>query len=234
MCTAGYFASRARAQVDGDVRDFFRTIEELAGIPKTRIRPTNDSPFVRLEEDGQRHLRLLRWGLVPAWSKTEKFPYPTYNARAETVTEKATFREPFRRRRGLMTWISYVEWRDEQGAKIPYEFSLASGEPIAFAGLWDRWGSGDSAFESCTMITCEPNDLAAPYHDRMPVILQPEDFDGWMDPKSDPKDLLALLRPLPAEQMVAVPANPDDFKRPSSKTKKPETAQPPPASLFDF
>ena len=229
MCTAGYFASRSRSKVGADVRDFFQTIEELANVPKTKIRPTNESPFVRMEEDGHRHLRLLRWGLVPSWSKTETFPYPTYNARSETITEKRTFREPFRRRRGIMAWISYVEWRDEKGMKVPYEFSLANGDPIGFAGLWDSWGQGESSFESCTMITCEPNDLASPYHDRMPVILQPDDFEHWLDPNADSKDLLALLRPLPSELMVAELANADDFKRPSKAKITKAVA----ASLFD-
>ncbi len=215
-----------------DVMEFFQTVEEMANIPKTLLRPTLDTPFVRMENDGKRHLRFLRWGLTPPWSETPKFPFPTYNARSETLTEKATFREPFKKRRGLMTWISYVEWRDEDGIKIPYEFSLASGEPIAFAGLWDHWGKDETYFESCTMITCEPNELAAPYHDRMPVILQPEDFDEWMAPTSSPKDLLTLLKPLPSELLIAERANPDDFKRPSTiKDKK--AVKVTTASLFD-
>ncbi len=234
MCTAGYFASKARAHVGSEIREFFHTVEEMAGISKTRIRPTDSSPFVRLEDDGQRHLRFLHWGLTPSWSKTPKFPFPTYNARCETVTEKATFRDAFKKRRGLMVWTSYVEWRDENGVKIPYEFMLENGDPIGFAGLWDQWGTGTEYFESCTMITCDPNSLAAPFHDRMPVILEPDNFEEWLSAKTPTDDLLSLLRPLPSDRLVAVLANADDFKRPvKSKQSKPG-APPLVQSLFDF
>jgi len=231
VCTAGYFASRSRSHVAAEVTEFFQTVEEMAGIPRTLLRPTDSTPFLRMEGDGKRHMRFMRWGLTPNWSKTAKFPYPTYNARCETIAEKASFREAFKSKRGLMPWLSYVEWREEGDRMIPYEFRLRSDDPIAFAAIWDQWGQGEEAFESCSMVTCEPNSLAAPYHDRMPVILESDDFDHWLDPEANPKDLLALLRPLPSELLVCELANPDDFRR-KSKSKSTLTQQAV-LSLFD-
>jgi len=211
MCSAGYIASRAK--LGREVSEFFATIEEMANLPRRTIRPTNESPFVRIEADGHRHLRHFHWGLIPFWAKDRKIAYQTFNARSETLTEKPTFREPFRKRRGILAWTSYVEWREEDKKNIPYEFSLASGEPIGFAGLWDVWGPPESQVESCTMVTTVPNELAVDYQDRMPVILRPEDWDAWLDPEAKPADLLALLVPYPASEMIVEHADPDDFKR---------------------
>jgi len=211
MCSAGYIASRAK--LGREVSEFFATVEEMANIPRRIIRPTNESPFVRIEADGNRHMRQMHWGLIPYWAKDKKVGYATFNARAETIREKPTFREPFRKRRGILAWTSYVEWREEGGKNIPYEFSLASGEPMGFAGLWDSWKSGETHVESCTMITTTPNELAIDYQDRMPVILQPADFEAWLDPGSNEKDLMALLTPFPAELFVVRPADPEDFRR---------------------
>ena len=211
MCSAGYIASRAR--LGREVSEFFATLEEMADLPRRTIRPTNESPFVRTEADGHRHMRFLHWGLIPFWAKDRKIAYQTFNARSETVAEKPSFREPFRRRRGILAWSSYVEWREEHGKNIPYEFSLASGEPLGFAGLWDAWGTGETRIESCTMVTTAPNEVVADYQDRMPVILRPEDFDLWMDPAAKQQDLMALMVPFPADLMEVIRADPDDFRR---------------------
>lgn len=211
MCSAGYIASRAR--VGRDVAEFFATIESMIATPSKPIRPTEASPFVRLEADGQRHLRHLHWGLIPYWARDRKLAHATFNARAETVAEKPTFREPFRRRRGIMAWTEYIEWREEQGRNVPYKFSLASGDPIGFAGLWDRWSDGETTIESCTMVTTEPNELAIRYQERMPVILHHEDYELWLDPSAKHVDLLGLLTPYPADLMVVEPADPEDFRR---------------------
>jgi putative SOS response-associated peptidase YedK len=175
------------------------------------LRPTKGANMMRLEDD-RRVMRSLHWGLVPHWAKDRKIGYQTFNARAETIAEKPAFRESFKRRRGILIWDSYIEWREEQGKKIPYEFSLIEPGPICFAGLWASWGQEGDYFESCTLITCPPNALAAEYHDRMPVILAKEDFDTWLDPGADPKELLALLTPFDAEKMAAWKADPLDFK----------------------
>ena len=193
--------------------EFFQTIEKMADLPRRVIRPTNLSPFVRLDADGNRHLSDLHWGLIPFWAKDKKIAYQTFNARSETIAEKPSFRDPFKKRRGILAWSGYIEWREENKVNVPYEFMLASGEPICFAGLWDTWGTGEQAIQSCTMVTTVPNELVVDYQDRMPVILRPSDFDAWLDPEANPKDLLALLTPFPAEEMICDLADPDDFRR---------------------
>lgn len=220
MCSAGYIASRAR--VGREVSEFFATLEEMADLPRRTIRPTNASPFVRIEGDGKRHLRMLHWGLIPRWAKDRKIAYQTFNARSETITEKPSFREAFRLRRGILAWSSYVEWREEEGKNIPYEFAMANGEPLGIAGLWETWGAGADRIESCTMVTTTPNSLAVDYQDRMPVILDPRDFEAWMDPAAKPADLLALLAPFSADRMIVEPADPDHFKR--KKAERPGKA----------
>lgn len=211
MCSAGYIASQAR--VGKEVSEFFATLEEMADLPRRTIRPTESSPFIRVEDDAKRHLRMLHWGLIPYWAKEKKIAYQTFNARSESMAEKPTFREPFRKRRGILGWSGYVEWREEDGKNIPYEFILASGEPLGIAGLWDSWSRDEKVVESCTMITTVPNSLVVDYQDRMPVILHPEDFDAWMDPTAKPDDLLALMAPFPEDLMRVEPADPEHFKR---------------------
>jgi len=211
MCSAGYIASRAR--VGREVSEFFATIEEMADLPRRTIRPTESSPFIRLEGDANRHLRMLHWGLIPYWAKEKKIAYQTFNARSESIAEKPTFREPFKKRRGILAWSGYVEWREEDKKNIPYEFFLANGEPLGIAGLWDTWSRDGVVIESCTMVTTVPNELVVDYQDRMPVILHPEDYDAWMDPSAKPADLLALMTPFPAGLMVVEPADPEHFKR---------------------
>ena len=182
-------------------------------IPRRPIRPTDQSPIVRLEDDGFRHMRSMHWGLIPFWAKNGKFGHATFNARSETIAEKPTFREPFRRRRAILPWLSYVEWREEKGKNIPYEFSLRSKAPLALAGLWDSWTDGVTEIESCTVVTTTPNELASAYQDRMPVILHPEDFALWLNPNSSIRDLFPLMSPFPSELMEVAPANSEDFRR---------------------
>ena len=141
---------------------------------------------------------MLRWGLVPFWSKEPASGYSTINARAETVMTKPTYREPFRRRRCIVPASGFYEWRVEPGSKgkQPYHFRRADGEPMSFAGLWDRWQKGDAEpIESFTIIVGGAPPSIAPYHDRSPVILEPDWFDMWLDPATDPKMLGPMLAP---------------------------------------
>ena len=176
------------------------------------LRPTGPASMMRVE-GGKRVMRSLSWGLVPHWAKERKIAYQTFNARAETVTEKPAFRDSFKTRRGILVWDSYVEWRDENGVKTPYEFGLIEPGPICCAGLFASWGFGNELFESCTLITCPPNDLASQFHDRMPVILAKRDFDQWLDPEAERTGLLALLTSYQPEKMKVKRANPDDFRK---------------------
>lgn len=173
--------------------------------PSYNIAPTQEVLAVGggVEE---RWLELLRWGLVPSWAKEPK-PGPI-NARAETVAEKPTFRGPFRKRRALIPADGYYEWKKTNGRKQPYYFTVRGGEPFAFAGIWETWqGSEGVELRTCAIITTAPNELAAEIHDRMPVILEPESYDPWLDPESETEELLSRLAPYPAERMQAHPVS---------------------------
>jgi putative SOS response-associated peptidase YedK len=127
------------------------------------------------------------------------------NARAETAAEKPAFREAFRRRRCLVVADGFYEWKKTGGkAKQPYYIRMKDARPFGFAGLWDRWGE----LETCTILTTSPNELCAPLHDRMPVILGTGDYDRWLDPsQSDVAELQPLLDPYPADEMLAEPVS---------------------------
>ncbi|AHY48284.1 hypothetical protein RradSPS_3001 (plasmid) [Rubrobacter radiotolerans] len=156
--------------------------------------------------DGGRRFEHLRWGLAPAWSKDPSSG--PINARSETVAEKPSFRSAFRSRRALIPADGYYEWkRVGKGPKQPYLFTLAGGEPFAFAGLWERWGEGEEELRTAALLTTEPNAVAREVHDRMPVILPREAYDLWLDPDAEKEELLALLAPYPAREMEAYPVS---------------------------
>ena len=166
--------------------------------PRYNIAPTQDILAVRLDEDGAQELANLRWGLIPRWSKDENPGYSTINARAETVASKPAFRDAFRKRRCLIPADGYYEWKKlEDGAKQPYRITLDPEQPFSFAGLWERWEKGDKAIESCTIIVTDANGLTRYIHDRMPVILDPADYDRWLDGTAGDE----LLKPFPSERM---------------------------------
>ena len=162
--------------------------------PRYNIAPTQTVAAVRrLEAGGPRQLALLHWGLIPSWAKDAKLAASTINARGETLAEKPAFRTAFARRRCLVLADGYFEWKAEGKKKLPLLFQLKSGQPFAFAGLWERWrgpaGTPEDAppLESCTIVTTSANSLSANVHDRMPVILDPADYDLWLDPASETK-----------------------------------------------
>lgn len=172
--------------------------------PSYNAAPQSTQPVVRLNSDtGKREIALMRWGLVPYWAKDAKSGYTTINARAEEVTTKALYREAFKRRRCLIPADAFYEWQQTgTKAKQPFAFGLITGEPYAFAGLWERWKpkEGDP-LETFTILTTDPNELAERVHDRMPVILEPGDYERWMDPGESARPPVDLLRPYPAEKM---------------------------------
>jgi putative SOS response-associated peptidase YedK len=154
----------------------------------------------------QRELSLLRWGLIPFWAEDPKIGYSTINARAETVATKPSFREAVKKRRCLVVADGFYEWQKTDGQKQPYLIHLKDNSPFAFAGLWERWKRGEQAIESCSIIVTEPNAVLEPIHDRMPVILSPDDYGLWLDPDvEDGKRLQSLLRPYPPDEMEAYP-----------------------------
>ena len=175
--------------------------------PRYNIAPTDQIPIVRVDpRDGERELVMARWGLVPRWSKTmPKIPH--INARAETVHEKALFREAFAKRRALIPATGFFEWQKRADGRQPYRFWREDLEPFAFAGLWEFARIASQEILSAAIIVGEPNPLAAAVHDRMPVILDPENYDRWLDRETPLEELRALLKPFPAERMKAEAVN---------------------------
>jgi len=177
--------------------------------PRYNLAPSQAVLAARMGLSGKPELTLLRWGLVPAWSKGPDARFSMINARAETVDQKPAYRGPFRYRRCLIPTEGFYEWRAEKGGKQPYLIRMRSGDPFALAGLWDHWqdphGSG---LETCTVIVTDANALIAPLHDRMPVILPKEAWDVWLDPHTpDTAQLKALLRPFDSGLMAAHPVS---------------------------
>jgi len=186
--------------------------------PRYNIAPTQPVAAVRVGREGEtsaagaaavREMVLLRWGLIPFWAKDPGIGARMINARAETVAEKPAFRAAFRRRRCLVVADGFYEWQKQNGWKQPFYIRLQGGKPFAFAGLWEFWkGDDDTAIESCTLLTTQPNEVLRPLHNRMPVILHPKDYALWLDPEVQESDRLqALLRPYPPDEMGTYPVS---------------------------
>lgn len=138
------------------------------------------------------------WGLVPFWSKGPDPKYSMINARSDAVATKPAYREPFKRRRCLIAADGFFEWKRVGNKKQPYFIRLRGGQPFAFAGLWDHWeDEGQEPIDSCTIITCDSNQLVGTIHDRMPVILPPKVYDEWLDVETKRTRLEALLKSYP-------------------------------------
>ena len=150
--------------------------------PRFNIAPTQSIAAIRLDSKESREVALLRWGLVPFWAKDPSIGNRMINARAETVAEKPSFRAAYRKRRCLILADGFYEWRKEADGKTPYFISLASGEPFAFAGLWEDWRAKDSddSLQSTAIITTAANDFMNQLHHRMPVVLQQDAADRWL------------------------------------------------------
>ena len=146
------------------------------------IAPTQFIAGIREDEECGRALARFRWGLVPFWAKDPSIGNRMINARAETVAEKPSFRNAYRKRRCLILADGFYEWHTESGVKVPYYISLESGEPFAFAGLWEHWESKETGevLETATIVTTEANDYLSQLHHRMPVVLEPNTADRWM------------------------------------------------------
>jgi putative SOS response-associated peptidase YedK len=162
----------------------------LTGAPvnlraRYNITPTTSIEVVRLNEHGDKELIRMRWGLVPFfWKKSLKEVPATFNARAETVAEKPMFRAAFKKRRCIIPASGFFEWTGAKTDRVPHLFTDAGGEPIlGFAGLWESWTDGDSGEEvlSATIIVTSASPWMESYHDRMPVILEPDQFDAWLN-----------------------------------------------------
>lgn len=203
---------------------FAAILSDVRFEPKYNIAPGTYEPIVR--HDGEaRRLESYWWGLVPHWAKEKAFGNRTVNARGETIAEKPAFRGALRYRRCLVPADGYYEWQTLPGGKKqPFLYRMASGEPFAFGGLWETWNGPDGELRSFCMITTTPNELCAKVHDRMPVIIAPDQYDLWLDPKvRDPAKVLPLVRAYPAEEMIATPVS---TKVSNVRNQGPEVAAP--------
>ncbi|HXP72933.1 MAG TPA: SOS response-associated peptidase [Stellaceae bacterium] len=197
------------------LRRAFGFVEQPNLMPRYNIAPTQDAPVIRerREPKGERTLQLLRWGLIPSWAEDMKGGAKLINARAESIAEKPSFREAFRKRRCLVPADGFYEWRAEGKLKQPYLIARRDREPFAFAGLWERWAPKvqppDRPYiDSFTIVTTEANALLKPLHARMPVILALEDYARWLDRGSSEPELKALLKPAPEDLLVYFPVSP--------------------------
>jgi putative SOS response-associated peptidase YedK len=176
-------------------------LEVLA--PRYNIAPSQDI-LVETFQDNERIANVMRWGMIPSWSKE---PKGFINARSETLELKPSFSESFQRRRCLVPADGFYEWRRHQKSRQPFYFQLEDEASFAFAGLWDRWEKDGISINSCAIVTTTPNELLATIHDRMPVILSAAAQDEWLQSKADPSSLQELLIPFPAAAMKSHPVS---------------------------
>jgi putative SOS response-associated peptidase YedK len=159
-------------------------------------------PVVVVMEEGKRKLVSMRWGLIPPWSNDPNIGYKMINARAETILEKASFKNAFKHRRCLIVADGFYEWREEDAKKVPVYIFLKDKGPFGMAGIYETWkpATGE-AIKTCSIITTAANEFMKPIHHRMPVIVWREDEDAWLNPQTDEKSLLQILKPLDASLM---------------------------------
>ena len=189
-----------------DLRDAFPGLtfpESMA--PRYNVAPSQSVAVAA--NNGKNQVEFFKWGLVPSWAQDPSIGNRMINARAESLAEKPSFRAAYKRRRCLILADGFYEWQPVTGgkSKTPMLIRLKSGEPFAFAGLWEAWHPDqEDTLLSCTVITTTPNTLMERIHNRMPVILKPEAYPLWLDPAEQPPDKLdKLLKPYPASQMTA-------------------------------
>ncbi|MGH6889092.1 MAG: SOS response-associated peptidase [Rhizomicrobium sp.] len=187
---------------------YIRPVSNLQ--PRFNFAPMQKGIVVRLDREGRREPVMMRWGLVPAWSKDETSAAKCINAKAETVATRPSYRAAFKSRPCLVPADGFYEWAKlPSGGKQPYFITTTFEEPFAFAGLWEWWRAKDApedapGIETFTILTTEPNTLCAPIHTRMPVMLASEDWPRWL---AAPDDRMALLArgSFPAERMECWP-----------------------------
>lgn len=189
-------------------------LEEIPDMaPRYNIAPTQPVAALREKSSGSgRELAHFRWGLIPSWAKDPAIGNRMINARSETAAEKPSFRSAIRRKRCLVVTDGFYEWKKSpggRGGKQPYFIGMADKKPFAFGGIWETWNDRDGGeVESCAILTTTPNELLETIHDRMPVILKPQDYDVWLDGKmQDMARLSKLFSPFDARQMDAYPVS---------------------------
>jgi putative SOS response-associated peptidase YedK len=193
------------------VEEYFDTVsDEPDWTPRYNVAPTQPVPVIRENpKEPRRELSLMRWGLIPLWSKDMSGAAMMINARSETAAMKPAFRDPLANRRCLIPADGFYEWKRTGKVKQPYCFEVNDGELFAFAGLWDRWKNPSGEWiKSCSILTTTPNAVTSAIHDRMPVILDPADYDLWLDPGMNNADAVAdLLKPYDPHKMRSYPVS---------------------------
>ena len=209
-----------RYSITQDIQELNKLVRFLCKVvdfkPRYNLAPRSLAP-VLVWENGQNVLKPMRWGLIPSWAKDEAIGDRLTNARAETITEKSSFRRPFESQRCLIPADGFYEWQTTPHGKQPFRFTMKHGGFFCMAGLWEKWvrpprigeldldDDGPSAgqiVETFTIITTEPNPMLAAVHDRMPVIIYPEHYQWWLVPnRFEPQFLKTLLKPYPAAEM---------------------------------
>lgn len=174
-----------------ELREIFGTEDRPNFEPSWNAAPTDALPVVRRGAQGEPRLSLVRWGLVPHWKADGPSYSDPINARAETAADKPMFRQALSRRRALIPANGFYEWRKEEGAKQPWYITRTDGKPVAFAGLWERWGEGEEAVDSFAILTTDANADIRPIHHRCPVLIERADFGAWLDPACDPQPMLS-------------------------------------------
>jgi putative SOS response-associated peptidase YedK len=177
------------------------------------IAPMTDVPIVRVASNGERELVHMRWGLVPRWAKDPSIGARMINARGETLADKPSFQMPYRRHRCLLPADGFYEWQPVAGRqgggdrrKQPMHIGMADGSLFGLAGLFERWrGEDGTVLDTCAIVTTDANALLAPIHDRMPVIVAPEDYERWLDPAN--ADVADLIAPHAASAMAVRPVS---------------------------
>ncbi len=170
-------------------------------VARYNIAPTQQQWTIARDPHGSAVVSLMKWGLVPSWAKDASVGNRMINARAESLTEKPSFRDPLRRSRCVILADGYYEWKGVGKAKVPMYFRLADGRAFGLAGLWDRWTGGESPLESCTVVTTTAGTRTSPYHHRMPVLLVDDATREWLDPAASERDLLRMLTPYNGEDL---------------------------------
>ena len=206
MC--GRYRLSRRKQIISEHFDAVSDAEDW--IPRYNIGPTQPVPVIRQHPtEPTRHLSQMRWGLIPSWSKDGSGAARMINARSETAATLPAFRDPMKYRRCLVPADGFYEWKRSGTTKQPFCFEVRDGELFAFAGLWEGWKDpGGKWIKTCTILTTTPNVVTSAVHDRMPVILDPGDYDLWLDPgMKDSSAISQLLKPLDARLMGSYPVS---------------------------
>ena len=203
MC--GRFALVATGE---EVAEHYQLSEVPFVVPRYNVAPTQPVAAVRLGRGGEREFTFFQWGLIPSWAKDPSIGSRMINARAETAAEKPAYRAAFKRRRCLLPSTGFYEWHQLEGRKQPMYIHPTDDKIMSLAGLWEIWHDPEGGLlETCTILTTTPNSLMESIHNRMPVVLNPRDYNAWLNPETATDQLQHLLRPYDEGRLAAYPVS---------------------------